>query len=322
MAPTTPGTKVCLTATPNTGWRFSSWTGTPLDSSNCLTLSSSAAVTANFTAVAQIQNSRSFVSTLGNDADICSVTFPCRTLTAALAVTAPGGEIVVVSSGGYGPTAITQPVTISAVGVVASITTTSGDALAINTTGNVTINGLGLHGQGSGHDGVYVQQAGFLRLYNVTAEGFANAGVEFAAAGNLSVYRSRFTDNQYGLAVLNASAEAYVHRTSFDHNSVAGVYTPAGVVTVADSSAHYNGAGFQSSGGTLVIAGAAAVMNQTGLYASAASAVMQFSSCSIAQNSLYAYSAAASATVSGTSPGTNVATGSANGSLSTATVLQ
>jgi hypothetical protein len=43
------GTKVCLTATPNSGWRFSSWSGTPLDASNCLVISANASVTATFT---------------------------------------------------------------------------------------------------------------------------------------------------------------------------------------------------------------------------------------------------------------------------------
>jgi hypothetical protein len=44
------GTQVCLTATPNTGWLFSSWSGAALNSSNCLTMSANESVTANFVA--------------------------------------------------------------------------------------------------------------------------------------------------------------------------------------------------------------------------------------------------------------------------------
>ncbi|MGA2183523.1 MAG: SBBP repeat-containing protein [Bryobacteraceae bacterium] len=44
------GTKVCLTATPDPGWLFGSWTGVTLDSSNCLTMNANVSVTANFTA--------------------------------------------------------------------------------------------------------------------------------------------------------------------------------------------------------------------------------------------------------------------------------
>ncbi len=42
------GTTVCLTATPNSGWTFSSWSGAALNSSGCLTLTGSVTVTANF----------------------------------------------------------------------------------------------------------------------------------------------------------------------------------------------------------------------------------------------------------------------------------
>ncbi len=42
------GTKVCLTATPNAGWAFSSWSGSALDGSNCLVMNANASVTANF----------------------------------------------------------------------------------------------------------------------------------------------------------------------------------------------------------------------------------------------------------------------------------
>jgi serine protease AprX len=44
------GTRVCMTAAPNTGWTFSSWSGAALDSSNCLTVNGNSSVTANFTA--------------------------------------------------------------------------------------------------------------------------------------------------------------------------------------------------------------------------------------------------------------------------------
>ncbi len=42
------GTEVCLTATPNSGWAFSSWSGSALNSSNCLVMNGNASVTATF----------------------------------------------------------------------------------------------------------------------------------------------------------------------------------------------------------------------------------------------------------------------------------
>ena len=97
---------------------------------------------------------RTFVSTIGNDANTsanCSPSAPCRTFSAALSVTNPGGELVVLTSGGYGPATITQPVVITAIGVDASISVTTSGAdtfgLAISTPGNVTLIGLSLHGE-------------------------------------------------------------------------------------------------------------------------------------------------------------------------------
>ena len=45
-----PGTQICLTATPNPGWLFSSWSGAALNGSGCLTIAGNTAVTAVFTA--------------------------------------------------------------------------------------------------------------------------------------------------------------------------------------------------------------------------------------------------------------------------------
>jgi hypothetical protein len=42
------GTQVCLTAAPNPGWQFNSWSGTALDQSNCVVINANASVTANF----------------------------------------------------------------------------------------------------------------------------------------------------------------------------------------------------------------------------------------------------------------------------------
>src|SRR5579871_5131990 len=125
-----------------------------------------AALALIFAFTAQAQNNRSFVATTGNDANTCSASAYCRTFTRALAVTNSGGEIVVVNSGGYGPATITQTVTISAKGITASITATSGNGLHINTTGNVTITGLSLHGQNAGYDGIWAQAIGVLSLHN------------------------------------------------------------------------------------------------------------------------------------------------------------
>ena len=69
----------------------------------------------------QAAANRTFVSTGGSDSNTslnCGATTPCRTFGAALSATNSGGEIVVLTSGGYGPATIRQAVTITAVGHV------------------------------------------------------------------------------------------------------------------------------------------------------------------------------------------------------------
>ena len=51
---------------------------------------------------ASAQASRTWVSGVGNDANPCSRTAPCKTFAAAITATAVGGEISIVDPGGFG----------------------------------------------------------------------------------------------------------------------------------------------------------------------------------------------------------------------------
>ena len=263
-----------------------------------------AALALALTFTAQAQNNRSFVATTGNDTNNCSASAYCRTFGKALSQTNSGGEIVVVNSGGYGPATINQPVNITAIGIDASITATTGNALTINTAGNVTITGLNLHGQKTASVGVKVQQVGVLRLYNMLIESFTTDGVELEVAGNLAIYGSAINDNVLdGLFLSNASANAYVQQTSFNNNFVA-VQVFAGQATVVDSSAEHSGstAFLSNSPGALVLFNDRAAFNGTALLANGGA--IDFADCLIAQNA-DAYNNASS-TLAGTSPGTSL----------------
>src|ERR1700687_5345594 len=70
----------------------------------------------------------------GNNANSCdNILTPCQTFAGAVLQLNPGGEAIVLDSGGYGPVTITQAVTIEApAGVLAFIHPPSGDAMTIN----------------------------------------------------------------------------------------------------------------------------------------------------------------------------------------------
>src|SRR5688500_15696211 len=70
------------------------------------------ATAAAYAAPASAQATRTWVSGVGNDADPCSRTAPCRTFAGAIIKTAPGGEINCLDPGGYGGLTINKTLSI------------------------------------------------------------------------------------------------------------------------------------------------------------------------------------------------------------------
>src|SRR2546422_3201772 len=58
------------------------------------------------------QATRTWVSGVGDDANPCSRTAPCKTFAGAISKTAPGGEIDALDPGGFGTLTITKAITI------------------------------------------------------------------------------------------------------------------------------------------------------------------------------------------------------------------
>src|SRR4051794_36918054 len=61
---------------------------------------------------AQAQATRTWVSGVGDDANPCSRTAPCKTFAGAISKTAAGGEIDCLDPGGFGAVTITKSMTI------------------------------------------------------------------------------------------------------------------------------------------------------------------------------------------------------------------
>src|SRR5919108_79479 len=83
-----------------------------------------------FASFAQAQASRTWVSGVGDDANPCSRTAPCKTFAGAISKTAAGGEIDALDPGGYGAVTITKSITIDGGGgLVTSILATAGNGV-------------------------------------------------------------------------------------------------------------------------------------------------------------------------------------------------
>src|ERR1041385_4496677 len=71
--------------------------------------------------VAHAQATRTWVSGVGDDANPCSRTAPCKTFAGAISKTASAGEISVLDPGGFGAVTITKSITINGDGTLAGI---------------------------------------------------------------------------------------------------------------------------------------------------------------------------------------------------------
>jgi hypothetical protein len=118
-----------------------------------------------FTSLAQAQATRTWVSGVGDDANPCSRTAPCKTFAGAISKTAVDGEIDALDPGGFGTVTITKSITIdgSATGV-ASVLNAGVPGIQINITSEtaphnlhtVILRALNINGAGSGTNGIRV----------------------------------------------------------------------------------------------------------------------------------------------------------------------
>src|SRR5499427_998410 len=109
-------------------------------------------------AVASAQASRTWVSGVGDDANPCSRTAPCKTFAGAISKTAAGGEIDALDPAGYGALTITKAITLDGGGgQVASVLVagTNGIVVQAGPSDVVIIRNLRINGiSGSGNGGI------------------------------------------------------------------------------------------------------------------------------------------------------------------------
>src|SRR3979411_2641254 len=83
-------------------------------------------------AAAQAQATRTWVSGVGDDANPCRRTAPCKTCAGAISKTAAGGEINVLDPGGFGAVTITKAITISSEFTEAGVLVSGTNGIIVN----------------------------------------------------------------------------------------------------------------------------------------------------------------------------------------------
>jgi hypothetical protein len=159
---------------------------------------------------ASAQVARAFLSGTGTDAGDCSnAASPCRSLQYAIDQSAPGAEVVVLNSGGYGGATINKSITVNApAGVVAFI----GRTITVTIAGadTVILRGLSMNGAAFGDTyAINLTTGGTLIVENTVISGFATAGIHDSANGStLIAYNCDLRRTGIGLS-MNPGVLAY-----------------------------------------------------------------------------------------------------------------
>ena len=229
-------------------------------------------------APAHAQASRTWVSGVGDDANPCSRTAPCKTFAGAISKTAAGGEINCLDPGGFGAVTITKSITIDCHEIFGSVLVsgTNGINIAANG-GNVVLRNLNLNGLvANGLKGISITTAANVWIEDCAIFGFAQFGIADtrATAGSLTVTNTVVRNN--GQSGLGTATTGGTLKLTIDNlrsfNNQAGVGLGANVnATIKRSNLSSNtNAGFQSDGSntsideTVIAGNGTGVLNNSG----------------------------------------------------------
>jgi hypothetical protein len=231
-------------------------------------------------APAHAQATRTWVSGVGDDANPCSRTAPCKTFAGAISKTAVEGEIDCLDPGGFGGITITKAITLNCSATLGSILVAGTNGITINagTTDKVIIRGLQLQGLGPtgtpGLVGIKILSAGVVAIENCVVTQFGQQGISDArtsgntklmitntivshntstgiglgatAVNNAVIDNTQSFDNLFGIAA-GSGNNAVVKRSVLSGNGTGVEADNGGQITVDDSAISGNGTGVQAS---------------------------------------------------------------------------
>jgi len=178
------------------------------------------------------QATRTWVSGVGDDANPCSRTAPCKTFAGALDKTAAGGEIDVLDPGGFGAATITKSISIEANGLIAGVLVvgTNGFTIEAGPTDVVVVRGLTFDGQDhTGLSGILFISGGSLYVEGCKIHNF-RTGISFTPSSGQSqlfaddtTIRSSLQDGILVSPTGSASVTGTLDRVRLENNGAAGL---------------------------------------------------------------------------------------------------
>ena len=286
-----------------------------------------AAITAFAAGSANAQATRTWVSGVGDDANPCSRTAPCKTFAGAISKTAAGGEIDCLDPGGFGGVTITKAITIDCGGVTGGVLVAGTNAVIINVaTANAHVNlrNLTILGLGSGLSAVRILSCRFVTLDNVKINGFATAGVDLAPASGavgLVINDTHITNTSVAVRVSGAGGSAVIIDNLTTANGGRGIELATGTATISiDNSAfqnHFVAAIATTAGnGTINVAGSLVASNVLAFGAGSSGSTIRISDNDILNNTT-GFTIAAGATIA--TSGNNTSQGNGGATVPNAT---
>jgi hypothetical protein len=268
-------------------------------------------------APAQAQLARTFVSSLGNDANDCGRPTPCRTFQRAHDNTLGNGEITVLDPGGYGAATITKTISIINDGVGEAGALVSGGFTGITISAGVndkvsprglTIKGIGFGG-GNGivfnsGKSLTVENCAIRNLTSVSGVALSGIGIQFVpnASSGLAVSNTLVADSSFhGILVApsgSGTVNAVFSQVETYNNAGTGIFVKSSTnstgttnATVVDSVAANNGAGFSVESpfplqpvARLLLDQSVAANNGTGVFSNGANAFALISRSTLSGN--------------------------------------
>lgn len=187
------------------------------------------------------QATRTWVSGVGDDANPCSRTAPCKTFAGAISKTAASGVISVLDPGGFGAVTITKSMTIESPenwgGILSALT--NGVIVNAGVNDTVTLRGLSIHGVGTGTNGVRFLAGAKLVVDNCYI-GDTATGIDFEPGGvsKLQVINTTINNTSTNAILIQAgasgSANASLEKVRLTNGSF-GLKVNKGVVSMKDS---------------------------------------------------------------------------------------
>ncbi len=211
------------------------------------------------TAPANAQATRTWVSGVGDDANPCSRTAPCKTFAGAISKTAAGGEISVLDPGGFGAVTITKAITINGDGQIAGITASLTNGVIVNAGVNdrVVLRNIAINGVGNGLNGIRYLAGKSLTVDSVTISGFTGRGIDVSATNNVKLFvrNTRITNAATGIFLTSSTAgtqaQAMIENSNFTGLGTGIEGALNGRATITDSVISGNTAnGILASNGT------------------------------------------------------------------------